>query len=1162
VSIIPAIPRPTIAPNRFAETQFSGSLFIDAATTAYGSGRFVRLFSSGENFVSEVRIDGTLWAAMTGNVSAALSGFYMRDIIINGTVAAIGSVATSEFGQANAYAVSNSSLGRLVTNNGTIYAYTDGGIAHALTHWGPDVLITNNGLIAGQTGTLTEVAASQALGVIMPNGGFLENRAGGQILAEGTNATGVLLGAGVLGPLAGVRPNLLNDGTIHAVSIAGARSVGVSAASIFVETMLIRNNGLIQADVAIRTASDTFPFTPSDAIIENGATGIIRGDIEGDLGSERVFNLGRIEGNIILAEGADVFDNTGGVHIGWADLGWGEDKFNGGAGAERVNGGRMDDRLSGGGGNDLLLGGMGADWISGGADNDGLYGDYGNDVLVLQGGDRAFGGHGDDRFELSDLAFAQIDGGAGRDTLVTSALAGTLDLGAVFASSRVSGIEVVDLGAGGRAALASANAGAALDGLRIEGSGSAALTLAGSWAQAGQETAGGVSYTLWRSGSTTIAVRAGVAVNLAGAMPGDARGLDAVAGGAAAPVLADEPTFALANPVWTNARLSVTESITIGAYEVWRTDGTWPLMTAFAAEASVTNFGTLESIVGGRVVAVDFMARFTNHGTIRSVDTRPEGSALAFISNQDTPLFNSGTIYAEGPAGAEAAQIWAFGSDDERVFENTGRIQAVSASGDAIGVTLVAGGSNLNAGEILATGATRATALQFGRDGEFTNTGRIEAVQTGGSFTQASAAILMTGVTQGMRITNSGVISSTVAIAALDEFGFNFGGSLEIRNAAGGLINGDIRLDGTRDMIVNLGTITGNVWLGSGDDVFDSRNGVFTGQLAGPNTGAISGGDGADWIHAGVGSHAIFGGSNVDTAAVSGNRADYTVTQLTTGVFRVVGADGDDTLTAVEFLQFDDQTIRLRPGTGVSVTFNTTDASVYQSAMNAIRDFDGNVLGGDGGWLRIGEADVNGDGDVDQILVNDGIARFATIGTAPDGLVYFSDHGWAGETRVAGIYVDPLVELGIVQAGSPNDSQRRFQNDLAIENINRVLGANDYNNDGIHEVYFALTDGTAYLRALMHADGNIRYANYQSQQEVIDYLTANGFGPSTWAGWFSAPSSAALTMQDSVDTAEANALGRAALRGEDAAMPGSIDPASLAFTAPALDDHLRAEFYG
>ena len=33
---------------------------------------------------------------------------------------------------------------------------------------------------------------------------------------------------------------------------------------------------------------------------------------------------------------------------------------------------------------------------------------------------------------------------------------------------------------------------------------------------------------------------------------------------------------------------------------------------------------------------------------------------------------------------------------------------------------------------------------------------------------------------------------------------------------------------------------------------------------------------------------------------------------------------------------------------------------------------------------------------------------------------------------------------------------------------------------------------TAYLRALMHDDGNIRYANYQSESQMSDYLTAQG----------------------------------------------------------------------
>ncbi|MFM2274125.1 MAG: hypothetical protein RL702_3190, partial [Pseudomonadota bacterium] len=103
---------------------------------------------------------------------------------------------------------------------------------------------------------------------------------------------------------------------------------------------------------------------------------------------------------------------------------------------------------------------------------------------------------------------------------------------------------------------------------------------------------------------------------------------------------------------------------------------------------------------------------------------------------------------------------------------------------------------------------------------------------------------------------------------------------------------------------------------------------------------------------------------------------------------------------------------------------------------------------------------------------------------------------------VVGIYIDPLVQSGDVVAGGPNDSQRRFQNDLFIGNIKGVLGAGDYDKDGLQEVYFALTDGTAYLHAYMHADGNIRYANYQSQQQVIGFLSQNGWASSTYDGWF------------------------------------------------------------
>ncbi len=41
-------------------------------------------------------------------------------------------------------------------------------------------------------------------------------------------------------------------------------------------------------------------------------------------------------------------------------------------------------------------------------------------------------------------------------------------------------------------------------------------------------------------------------------------------------------------------------------------------------------------------------------------------------------------------------------------------------------------------------------------------------------------------------------------------------------------------------------------------------------------------------------------------------------------------------------------------------------------------------------------------------------------------------------------------------------------------------------------MYCKTNDGTEYLRALMNDDGNIRYANYKSEDQMKDYLTVNG----------------------------------------------------------------------
>ena len=90
----------------------------------------------------------------------------------------------------------------------------------------------------------------------------------------------------------------------------------------------------------------------------------------------------------------------------------------------------------------------------------------------------------------------------------------------------------------------------------------------------------------------------------------------------------------------------------------------------------------------------------------------------------------------------------------------------------------------------------------------------------------------------------------------------------------------------------------------------------------------------------------------------------------------------------------------------------------------------------------------------------------------------FSDFDDNGAT-VSGRYVDLNGDGDFVHDNEYRlalNSQVRFQNDLENDNIT-AKHFGDYEGDRIHEVYWKINDDTAYLRSLMHADGNIRYAN-------------------------------------------------------------------------------------
>ena len=163
--------------------------------------------------------------------------------------------------------------------------------------------------------------------------------------------------------------------------------------------------------------------------------------------------------------------------------------------------------------------------------------------------------------------------------------------------------------------------------------------------------------------------------------------------------------------------------------------------------------------------------------------------------------------------------------------------------------------------------------------------------------------------------------------------------------------------------------------------------------------------------------------------------------------------------------------------------------------LTGVKDYDGNLHGGfsfsqSAAYKFKGEVDLDSDGTNEKIFISKQSGRWVSLSSS-HGILDYSDFDSKGRTRVLGIYEDPLVLSGIVEKGSPFDSQTRFQNDLYKDNL-RLGSSADVDNDSFTEVFWATQDGTAYLRSIHHADGNIKYANYMNAGQITDYLSMHG----------------------------------------------------------------------
>jgi hypothetical protein len=107
-----------------------------------------------------------------------------------------------------------------------------------------------------------------------------------------------------------------------------------------------------------------------------------------------------------------------------------------------------------------------------------------------------------------------------------------------------------------------------------------------------------------------------------------------------------------------------------------------------------------------------------------------------------------------------------------------------------------------------------------------------------------------------------------------------------------------------------FGTLSG---LGVAGLSLSTPDGTAHAIIGTPGNDAITGGSGDDTLTGRLGSDMIDGGPGTDSAVFSGPRSGYTLTALNGNGVQVSGVDGVDTLTNVERLVFDDQTVTWPP---------------------------------------------------------------------------------------------------------------------------------------------------------------------------------------------------------------------------------------------------------
>ncbi len=181
----------------------------------------------------------------------------------------------------------------------------------------------------------------------------------------------------------------------------------------------------------------------------------------------------------------------------------------------------------------------------------------------------------------------------------------------------------------------------------------------------------------------------------------------------------------------------------------------------------------------------------------------------------------------------------------------------------------------------------------------------------------------------------------------------------------------------------SVGGLTYNVSISAGVTIENAVGGSGNDTIIGNSANnVLSGGAGDDTITGGPGNDTIDGGAGTDTAVFSLAEANYTITAQGSNL-AVIGPNGTDTLTNIEYLQFSDQTA------GTAQFFDTTPPAVTEILQTDTGPTSSDKI--------TSNATISGSGDANAVVrfTVDGSAIAATATADGGGAWTFTPSGLA-----------------------------------------------------------------------------------------------------------------------------------------------------------------------